>query len=442
MLRLSLLGLALFACPIAAAASEPQLAFPGAEGAGRFAAGGRGGKVIVVTNLDDAGPGSLRAAIDTRGPRTIVFAVSGTIKLATSLRIREGQVTIAGQSAAGGGITLRDHTLEIAADDVVIRYIRSRLGDESKTEGDAIWIVKGSRIILDHVSASWSVDETLSASANYTKPEQGFFDLTVQWSIIANSLTHSLHAKGEHGYGSLIRGGRGSRISFHHNLWANHEARMPRPGNYSGPDSDPQGAFFDFRSNVFYNWGGSHSGYNADKATLARYNFVDNSYVAGPQSDKPIAFNESNMLAKAYFAGNSMNGTIPADPWSLVTGVQPEGYHLTAPIDVAPVTPESAMAAYPRVLAQAGASKARDSVDLAIIAGVRDRTGHQIDSQREVGGWPELATAPAPHDSDGDGMPDAWERSHGLDPKKNDSAGDRDHDGFTNIEEYLNSLAQ
>lgn len=442
MLRFCLIGLALFISPIAAAAAEPQLAFPGAEGAGRFAAGGRGGKVITVTNLDDAGPGSLRAAIDTKGPRTIVFAVSGTIKLATTLRIREGQVTIAGQSAPGGGITLRDHTLEIAADDVVIRYIRSRLGDESKTEGDAIWIVKGSRIILDHVSASWSVDETLSASANYTKPDQGFFDLTVQWSIIANSLTHSLHAKGEHGYGSLIRGGRGSRISFHHNLWANHEARMPRPGNYSGPDIDPQGAFFDFRSNVFYNWGGSHSGYNADKATLARYNFVDNSYVAGPQSDKPIAFDESNMLAKAWFAGNSMNGAIPADPWSLVTGVQPEGYRLTAPIEVAPVKPESAIAAYPRVLAEAGASKARDSVDLAIIAGVRDRTGHQIDSQSEVGGWPVLATAPAPRDSDGDGMPDAWERSHGLDPRKSDSAGDRDHDGFTNIEEYLNSLVQ
>jgi len=442
MLRLSLIGLALFISPIAAAAAEPQLAFPGAEGAGRFAAGGRGGKVITVTNLDDAGPGSLRAAIDTKGPRTIVFAVSGTIKLATTLRIREGQVTIAGQSAPGGGITLRDHTLEIAADDVVIRYIRSRLGDESKTEGDAIWIVKGNRIILDHVSASWSVDETLSASANYTKPDQGFFDLTVQWSIIANSLTHSLHAKGEHGYGSLIRGGRGSRISFHHNLWANHEARMPRPGNYTGPDIDPQGALFDFRSNVFYNWGGSHSGYNADKATLARYNFVDNSYVAGPQSDKPIAFDESNMLAKAWFAGNSMNGAIPADPWSLVTGVQPEGYRLTAPIEVAPVKPESAIAAYPRVLAEAGASKARDSVDLAIIAGVCDRTGHQIDSQSEVGGWPVLATAPAPRDSDGDGMPDAWERSHGLDPRKSDSAGDRDHDGFTNIEEYLNSLVQ
>ncbi|MDB5705087.1 MAG: pectate lyase [Sphingomonas bacterium] len=426
--------------PAIAGSAEPQLAFPGAEGAGRFAAGGRGGRVLTVTNLDDDGPGSLRAAVTAKGPRTIVFAVSGTIALATPLRIREGRVTIAGQSAPGGGITLRDHPLEVGADDVVIRYIRSRLGDVSKTESDAIWVLKGRRIILDHVSASWSVDETLSASANYTTPDQGFFDLTVQWSIIANSLTHSLHAKGEHGYGSLIRGGRGSRISFHHNLWANHEARMPRPGNYSGPDVDPDGAYFDFRSNVFYNWGGGHSGYNADKASLARYNFVDNSYIAGPQSKKPIAFEESNMLARAYFAGNSMNGAIPADPWSLVVGVQPDGYRLAAPVEMPAVTAEPAVSAYDRVLAKAGASKARDTIDDAVIAGVRDRTGHQIDSQSEMGGWPLLATAPAPIDTDHDGMPDAWERKHGLDPHRDDSAADRDGDGYTNVEDYLNGL--
>ena len=421
-------------------ASAEQLAFPGAEGAGRLSLGGRGGKVLTVVNLNDAGPGSLRAAVETPGPRTIVFAVAGTIKLAKPLRISESRVTIAGQSAPGGGITLRDQPLEVDADDVVIRYIRSRLGDESRTESDAIWVRSGHRIILDHVSASWSVDETLSASANYTRPDQGFYDLTVQWSVIADSLTHSLHAKGEHGYGSLIRGGRGSRISFHHNLWANHEARMPRPGNYSGPDVDPEGAYFDFRSNVFYNWGGGHSGYNADKASLARYNFIDNSYIAGPQSKKPIAFEESNMLARAYFAGNSMNGTIPADPWSLVVGVQPEGYRLAAPIDVAPVTPEPAASAYEHVLAKAGASKTRDTIDDAVIAGVHDGTGHQIDSQSEMGGWPMLATAPAPLDTDHDGMPDAWERKHGLDPHKDDSAADSDGDGYTNIEEYLNGL--
>ena len=425
------------------APTPEQIAFPGAEGAGRFAQGGRGGRVIYVTTLDDSGPGSLREAVEAKGPRTILFKRSGTIKLLKPLRIREGRVTIAGQSAPGDGITLRDHTLEVDADDVVIRYIRSRLGDESKSEADAIWVLGGRRIILDHVSASWSVDETLSASANYTRPEQGFYDLTVQWSIIANSLTHSLHAKGEHGYGSLIRGGRGSRISFHHNLWANHEARMPRPGNYSGPDVDPVGAFFDFRSNVFYNWGKGYSGYNADKASLARYNFVDNSYIAGPQSEKPIAFNESNTLAKAYFAGNSMNGAIPPDPWSLVSGIQPEGYRLAAPVDVAPVKPDPAASAYARVLAAAGASKVRDSVDKAVIEGVRTRTGHQIDTQGETGGWPQLNSLPAPRDTDGDGMPDAWETSHGLDPRKAaDGNADRNGDGFTNLEEWLNDVAQ
>ncbi|MES2988354.1 MAG: pectate lyase [Pseudomonadota bacterium] len=438
----TLMASALFlSAPAFAQTSVP--AFPGAEGAGAGSLGGRGGQVLFVTNLEDSGPGSLRAAVDTKGPRTILFKVSGTIALKTPLAIREGRVTIAGQSAPGDGITLRDHMLQVSADDVVVRYIRSRLGDESKTESDSVTITKGRRIILDHVSASWSVDETLSVSANYTSPDQGFYDVTVQWSIISESLTHSLHAKGDHGYGSLIRGGRGSKVTFHHNLWANHSARMPRPGNYSGPDVDPIGAFFDFRSNVFYNWGGGRSGYNADKATLSRYNFVDNAYVAGPNSQKNIAFDESDMLAKAWFAGNSMNGTIPADPWSLVTGVQPEGYRLAAPIDVAPVTRDPAASAYENVLAKAGASKVRDTVDARVVAGVRDRTGKQIDSQRHVGGWPALASLAAPRDSDGDGMPDAWEKAHGLNPKSAaDGNMDRNKDGWTNLEEWLADLVK
>lgn len=441
--RTSALAL-LLATPCLAAGAEEgaRLAFPGAEGAGRYALGGRGGTVIAVTNLNDAGPGSLRAAVEAAGPRTVIFRTSGTIRLKSPLRIQNGRITIAGQTAPGDGITLRDHPLVVAADDVIIRYIRSRLGDEARTEADAISITKGRRIILDHVSASWSVDETLSASANYTRPDEGFYDLTVQWSIIAESLTQSLHAKGKHGYGSLIRGGRGARISFHHNLWANHSARMPRPGNYSGPDVDPVGAFFDFRSNVFYNWGGDHSGYNADKASLAHYNFVDNAYVTGPQSRKAIAFRESNRLAKAYFARNSMNNAIPRDPWSLVAGIQPPGYRLDQPVEVAPVAEDPAPSAYERVLQQAGASKVRDAVDARIVAGVRDRTGRQIDSQREVGGWPALSAAPAPVDTDHDGMPDAWERVRGLDPRKDDSAGDRDGDGYSNLENYLNELAE
>lgn len=426
--------------PLLLLAAAATLAFPGAEGAGRMAQGGRGGRVLIVTTLADGGRGSLREAVDAKGPRTIVFAIGGTIALTKPLRIREPRVTIAGQSAPGGGITLRDHPLEVAADDVVIRYIRSRLGDESKTESDAVWVLGGRRIILDHVSASWSVDETLSASANYTRPGEGFYDLTVQWSIIANSLTHSLHAKGEHGYGSLIRGGRGAQISFHHNLWANHEARMPRPGNYSGPDVDPLGARFDFRSNVFYNWGGGRSGYNADKASLASYNFVDNSYVAGPQSKKPIAFEESNVLAHAWFAGNSMNDAIPADPWTLVAGVQAPGYRLAAPVAMPPVMRDPAARAYARVLASAGASRVRDSVDTAVVEGVRTRAGKQIDSQRDTGGWPALAAGTPPVDTDRDGMPDAWERAHKLDPRRDDSASDGDGDGYTAIEAYLNGL--
>ncbi len=422
------------------------LAFPGAEGAGRFSQGGRGGAVIHVTNLDDAGPGSLRAAIEAKGPRTVVFDVAGTIQLKSTLKITSPRLTIAGQTAPGGGITLRDQTLVVAADDVVIRFIRSRLGSDSKVEGDAIWIAAGHRIILDHVSASWSVDETLSASARYDKPDQGFYDLTVQWSIIGESLAHSIHVKGDHGYGSLIRGGRGSRISFHHNLWANHMARAPRPGNYDGPDKDPVGAFFDFRSNVFYNWGHDRAGYNADTATLSAYNFVDNTYIPGPNSEKRFAFKESDTLAKAYFAGNSMDGVTPADPWSLVTFTIPEpaGYRLAAPVDVAPVTPEPADKAYARILADAGASVWRDPVDKRIIEGVKTRTGKVIDNQVEVGGWPALPAGKPAKDSDGDGIPDAWEKAHGLDPKKasDGAALAKDGSGWTNLELYLADAAK
>lgn len=432
------------------ASAADIVAFPGAEGAGRFSVGGRGGAVLRVTNLEDSGPGSLRAAVEAKGPRTVVFDVAGTIALKTPLKISNGQITIAGQTAPGGGITLRDQTLVVDADDVVIRFIRSRLGAESKVEGDAIWISGGRRIILDHVSASWSVDETLSASARYDKEgpnggKGGFYDLTVQWSIIAESLARSIHVKGDHGYGSLIRGGNGSKISFHHNLWANHMARMPRPGNYGGPDKDPVGALFDFRSNVFYNWGKGYAGYNADKASMAAYNFVDNAYVPGPNSGKPVAFQESNALAKAFFAGNSMAGQVPADPWSLVTFTIPEpaGYRLAQPLDVGAVTPEAADKAYERVLAEAGASVWRDPVDRRVVEGVRTRTGKVIDTQADVGGWPVLPAGQPAKDSDGDGMPDAWEKTRGLDPRKADGAAlARDGSGWTNLELYLADAAK
>ena len=426
-----------------AAAETPALtiAFPGAEGAGRFALGGRGGRVLRVTHLGDSGPGSLRAAVGAEGPRTVIFDIGGVIRLASPLTVRRGRITIAGQTAPGGGITLRDHPLVVAADDVVIRHIRSRLGDESGVEADAVSIERGRRIILDHISASWSVDETLSVGSRYDPPERGVYDVTVQWSVIAESLNASGHAKGDHGYGSLVRGGHGARMTFHHNLWAAHRARMPRPGNYNPSSVDPEGPRFEFRSNVFYDWGGSRAGYNADTESLSAYAFIGNAYIPGPDSTGQWAFEESNPMARAWFDGNAMDGDVPADPWSLVRDSNRPGYRLTARPDWAEAADETAAQAEARVLVHAGAGPVRDAVDARIIEGVRSRTGRVINSQSDVGGWPVLEAGSPWIDSDGDGMPDDWETGRGLDPRDpNDGVSDRDGDGFTELEDWLNSL--
>lgn len=441
LLALGALG-ACAALPASPAPPREVLAFPTAEGAGRLALGGRGGAVIKVTNLNDSGPGSLRAAIDAEGPRTVIFEVAGTITLKTPLKIVHPRITIAGQTAPGEGVTLRDQALVVEADDVIVRYLRSRLGDVSHAQSDAISVSSGRRVILDHLSASWSVDETLSVSANY-ETASGPTDVTVQWCLIGESLNGSVHVKGAHGYGSLVRGGRGSIFTFHHNLWASHAARMPRPGNYTSRTFDPVGAFFDFRNNVFYNWGGGSSGYNADTESLAAYNFVGNAYWRGPDSEKAVAFKESNPYARAYFAQNAMNGVVPDDPWSLVIGLTATpGYRLTAPLPMPALITEAWDRAQARVLDGAGASRVRDAVDQRIIAGVRDRTHKIINSQTDVGGWPPLAGGPVPADRDGDGLPDAWERAHRLNPNDaRDGAADRDGDGYTALEDYLNSLA-
>lgn len=420
---------------------RPTLAFPGAEGAGRFALGGRGGQVIRVTHLGDAGPGSLRAAVEADGPRTVIFDIGGVIRLASPLTIRRGRITLAGQTAPGGGITLRDQPLVVAADDVVVRHIRSRLGDESGVEADAVSITRGRRIILDHISASWSIDETLSVGSRYDPPERGIYDVTVQWSLIAESLNASGHAKGDHGYGSLVRGGHGARMTFHHNLWATHRARMPRPGNYNPPSVDPEGPRFEFRSNVFYDWSGGHAGYNADTESLSAYAFVGNAYIPGPDSEGRWAFEESNPLARAWFEGNAMDGKAPSDPWSLVKDSDRPDYRLAARPHWAEAAGETAAEAEGRVLAQVGAGRVRDPVDARIIEGVRNRTGRIIDSQAQVGGWPALEAGSPWVDIDGDGMPDDWERSQGLDPAAAaDGTADRNADGFTNLEDWLNSL--
>lgn len=419
--------------------NEP-IAFPGAEGYGRYALGGRGGRVIKVTHLGDDGPGSLRAAVQAHGPRTIVFDVSGYIDLVRDLDINRGFITIAGQTAPGDGITLRGHSLNIKADHVVVRYIRVRPGAAANIETDAISIFRGRNVIVDHCSASWATDETLSISPSRKSSMRSLDNITVQWSIIAESLNDSVHAKGKHGYGSLVRGSDGARYTMLHNVWAHHQARMPRPGNYLPLDVDPIGPLIDFRNNVFYNWGGNYSGYNADTESTARYSFVGNHYIAGPDSRRNIAFDESNTNARLYFSNNWMNGD-PVNDVDAVLNLPPEYILEGADFDHGYRVAPAGLDAIERVLDGAGASLARDPIDRRIMADVRAGTGRIIDAISDTPGWPELSSGSAPRDSDGDGMPDAWETAMGLDPSNPaDGPADRDGDGYTNLEGYLNSL--
>ena len=414
-------------------------AFPGAEGFGANAKGGRGGKVLYVVNLDDEGPGSLRWAVEQEGPRVVVFEVSGTIALKKGLTISNPFISIAGQTAPGSGICLRGATLSIATHDVVIRYLRCRLGDEGRG-GDAMSIGKGEDIIVDHCSASWSTDEILSASTKNPTLSR----VTVQWCFI----TEALNAKG-HGFGSLIRGTGGAQYSFLHNLYAHNRGRNPRPGNYDihPYNEDPEGLLLDFRNNVIYNWGGGHAGYNADAKSVTRLNYVANYLIPGPDSDATgIAYATGSPYNRAFFTGNMYNGQLPDNPWSLVkyrsdwTDEVISAYKQTEPFAAGLVQLEDARKAYDRVLQSGGANlPQRDAVDTRIVKDVQQRTGRIIKSQMDVGGWPELNSTLAPADADRDGMPDKWESRYGFNPKNAaDGSSDKDQDGYTNLEEYLN----
>ncbi|MBN1787149.1 MAG: hypothetical protein JW806_01995 [Sedimentisphaerales bacterium] len=434
-------------------------AFPGAEGWGAYAMGGRGGDVYHVTTVDDVNVGSLRYGIITAGgtaetPRTIVFDVSGTIRLTAPLNIYKSYITIAGQTAPGDGICVRDYPITISADHIVIRYIRSRLGDESLTESDAISINSGNHIIMDHISASWSVDEVFSCStANPTLSH-----VTVQWSIISEALWHSIHGKGTHSYGALIRGCYDAKYTYHHNLFAHNISRNPRPGNYDSTVSDgnpywedPCGLQFDFRNNVIYNWGGSYPGYDADLDSVCRYNYVGNWAKPGYNGTAGYLYSAACTYFKGYYTGNYFNGTYSADDWQWVywstskggwTQAQKDAYKQSVPFPTNPITTDTAVDAYTRVINHAGTSlPARDSVDTRVVNDVINGTGQVIDTQGEVGGWPTLNSAPAPTDTDQDGMPDAWETANGLD--LNDASDRNDYDldlAYTNLEVYLNSL--
>ena len=429
----------LFGVLLAAGAPVPPLpAFPGAEGFGAPTPGGRGGRVIVVSNLADAGPGSLRAAFAAKGPRVIVFGVGGLITLESPLVVEEPFVTVAGHSAPGDGICIRGHQVSIKTHDVVVRYLRFRLGDLQKTEEDSLDIVGDAHdVIIDHCTATWSVDENLS-------PSGAVRNVTVQWCLIAESLNRSVHSKGPHGYGSLARAIGG--VTFHHNLWAHNSARNPRLGdNYLKPPFP----VFDVRNNVVYDYGEMASGMTGDHLDV---NYVNNYIRPGPDSDRArgiIVFTDT-AEASYYIAGNVVDGRDDwtADNVKMFDRVERDGKRLVTvaarPFAAPPVTTTSAPQALIDVLAGVGAVlPRRDPVDARIVQSVERRDGRIIDSQDEVGGWPEYRGGQAPVDLDRDGLPDGWERSHGLNPMSPSDASRpaKTGGGYTNIEVFLNDLA-
>ncbi|MFA7564907.1 MAG: FlgD immunoglobulin-like domain containing protein [Candidatus Neomarinimicrobiota bacterium] len=415
------------------------IAFPGAEGSGRFAKGGRGGEVYEVTNLNNSGPGSIVDAV-SQSNRTVVFRVSGTIELGSVVLKPKSNITIAGQTAPGDGICIKGR-IKISNNNIIIRYIRVRVdAGAANSSGDAIDIDKGKNIIIDHVSASYARDETISCQENSDS-------VTVQWCLMSEALTFEGHS-----YGSLVRGDFGDQKTYHHNLYAHCNGRLPRPGNYTSPTNDSLGLFFDFRNNVVYNWAGSSPGYNADKDPISRYNFIGNVYVLGPESSTSSKlFKEDAINAYAYFEDNMFNGVVPEDQWSLVkfngfTTDQIKAYkQRSSLIPMEPVTTTSPEQAYLDVLASAGCSfPKRDTIDRRIIQDVINTTGHSIanTSSQPEGGWPLLSSLPAPADTDHDGMPDDWEIAHSLNPADTADCNLLDENGYTRLENYLNGLVE
>jgi pectate lyase len=418
-------------------------AFPGAEGAGMFTKGGAEGKVYVVTSLEDTfSEGSLRHAVEQFGARTIVFAVSGEIKLTGALKITKGDLTIAGQTAPGDGITLRDYPVQIDADNVIVRFLRFRLGDETATEADAIWGRGRKNIIIDHCSMSWSTDECASFYNNE--------NFTMQWCLIAESLNESVHDKGAHGYGGLWGG---YNATFHNNLLAHHKSRNPR---FYGVRDGIVRERAEMINNVIYNWG-DNSAYGGEGG---EYNIINNYYKAGPATQK----NDSRIFeafkvadyGHFYVSGNYVDGyaSVTNDNWlgiDLKSGGVKLELKIDTPFEISDLAIVSAQDAYENVLTHAGMSMVRDGIDARIVEEVRTGTATYggswgaglglIDTQATVGGWPEHNSVEAPLDADGDGMPDAWETVRGLDPEDLEDGKKYILSAeYTNLEVYLNKL--
>lgn len=469
------------------AGGERTPAFPGAEGGGRYVTGGRGGRVYYVTNLLDAYPvppeGSLRWALTQPGPKIVMFRVSGVIPLAAKLYIRNdgryaGQgcdITVAGETAPGDGICLKNWPLAITyAENVIVRFLRFRLGDDFDTGSaqDACEGQSSSGVILDHCSMSWSVDECASFYRNR--------DFTLQWCILTESLRLSTHEKeSPHGYGG-IWGGRDA--SFHHNLISRHDSRNPRfDAASSYPEAYPASEWrgnVDFRNNVVYGWGGEVS-YGGEGG---HFNMVNNYYKEGPHSparNRFLTAYAATSLTPAgipaaypevYIDGNryeTRSGTgltrIEEDNYNGIVWSGAGGEGIPAPPGRVPEFPIGGMTAHTATQPAAEAFLAvvdgagawpRDKVDLRAATDARNgtSTGYTgtaepskaglIDTPSQAGGYPAYETAEAPADSDGDGMPDAWELTRGLDPSDPaDGAAKSLSEAYTNVEIYLHECA-
>lgn len=423
---------------VVASAHAQQVAFPGAEGAGRYASGGRGGDVYYVSNLNDSGAGSLRYGIQTAtGPRTILFNVGGTIHLQSDLIIDKSGLTIAGQTAPGGGITIADRQTRLVnsgnttTQDIILQYLRLRVGDtytrnvDSDYEPDALWVAGSRNVMIDHVSASWGVDETLSVT-------HGSSNVTVQWSQIAQSLQNAGHSKGAHGYGSLINGGD---ITFHHNLYAQHSSRNPRPGDSSVAGQTTR---LDFVNNVIANPGFRYGYSGGDVDTFV--NWVGNYGVAGPETSTNSLFLGGGPGTTIYSSGNiidnNKNGFADGSPTSGLSGT----FTLSSTrADVIPVNTTDARSAYIQTLSRAGANVFRDAIDRGVVRSSMLGDGGIIDSQEEVGGLPVLASGVARVDSNSDGVPDYFALANGY----STTAVIRNvltPSGYTVLESYLHSL--
>ncbi|MCB9308567.1 MAG: T9SS type A sorting domain-containing protein [Lewinellaceae bacterium] len=453
-------------------------AFPGADGGGKYVSGGRGGSVYEVTNLNDSGSGSLRDAI-SQPNRTIVFRVSGVINLKSKLSFKKDNITVAGQTAPGDGICITGYPVNISANNLILRYLRFRMGDVNKVEDDALNCFSGGykNIIIDHCSMSWGLDEVAS-----------FYDVknfTLQWSIISESLYDSYHSKGKHGYGGIWGG---ENTTYHHNLIAHHTSRTPRL-NGTRYSSQKYGDSLEFCNNVIYNWGNINSVYGGEGG---KYNMINNYYKAGPATPGNLtssgSSNKRNRILNYtsyyvdntdtiwggdfYINGNYVHGypDVTADNWT--KGVQKDSWggataliakaKKTTSYSISDYVSESATDAYDNIAKGVGAIiPKRDDIDKRIIqemlngvatfegsgyasvtsTGVSHPSGI-IDKPDDVGGLPAYQSLPAPLDTDHDGMPDQWEIDNGLNPNDATDRNTVGADGYTELEHYINSIAE